>query len=285
MKDEDFHKPVLLKEVIEALNIRKGKKYIDATFGGGGHTKEILKRGGLVLGIDQDSETISKLKTKNEKVKTYIKNKKLILKKGNFRNLKKIAEENSFDKVAGILFDLGLSSWQIEKSGKGFSYLRDEPLDMRIDSSQKITAAEIINHSTREELYEIFTKFGEEINSRAIVNAIFRAHPIKTTRELVEVIGGKNTNQLARVFQALRIIVNDELDNLKITLSQAIDLLEKNGRLVIISFHSLEDRIVKFSLRTKNLKIITKKLIRPSREEIIKNTRARSARMRVAERI
>ena len=276
MKDEDFHKPVLLKEVIQALNIKKGKKHIDATFGGGGHTKEILKRGGFVLGIDRDQETIKKTK---------LVNKKLILRRGNFRNLKKIAEENGFSKVAGILFDLGLSSWQIEKSGKGFSYLREEPLDMRVNSSQKIDAAEIINHLSREELYEIFTKFGEEIDSRAIIHLIFRARPIETTRELVEAIGGKNTSQLARVFQALRIVVNDELDNLKIALSQAIELLEKDGRLVVISFHSLEDRIVKFKLKSQKLKIITKKPVRSLRKEVIKNIRARGARMRITERI
>ena len=284
MKEEDFHKPVLLKEAIKALNIRKGKKYIDATLGGGGHTKEILKRGGIVLGIDWDAETISKLKTKNEKVKTYIKNKRLILRKGNFRDIKKIAQKHGFDKSAGILFDLGLSIWQIEKSKRGFSYLRDEPLDMRMDLSQKLTAVEIINNLTREELNEIFTRFGEEINSRAIANALVSARPIKTTKEIVEVIG-KDAGQLARVFQALRIVVNDEIENLKAALPQAIGLLEKKGRLAVISFHSLEDRIVKFGLRAKNLKIITQKPIRPSREEIMTNIRARSARMRAAERI
>ena len=182
------------------------------------------------------------------------------------------------------MFDLGLSSWQIEKSGRGFSYLRDEPLDMRMDPNQKLTAVDIINTSSKEELDEIFTRFGEEINSGAIANAIVSARPIKTTRELAELIG-KDVGKLARTFQALRIIVNDELDNFKIALLQAIELLEKEGRLVIISFHSLEDRIVKFALKDSNLKIVTKRPIRSSREEIKANVRARSARMRAAERI
>jgi len=275
MEDGSLHKPVLLKEVIKVLNIRKGKKYIDATFGGGGHTKEILERGGVVLGIDWDPETIEKQITKN---------KELILEKGNFKNLRQIAKRRGFEKVAGILFDLRLSSWQIEKSGRGFSYLRDEPLDMRMDPNQKLTAVDIINTSSKEELDEIFTRFGEEINSGAIANAIVSARPIKTTRELAELIG-KDVGKLARTFQALRIIVNDELDNLKTALLQAIELLEKEGRLVIISFHSLEDRIVKFALKDSNLKIVTKRPIRSSREEIKANVRARSARMRAAERI
>ena len=277
MEGSGFHKPVLLKEAIKALNVKKGKKYIDTTLGGGGHTKEILKKGGTVLGIDWDAEAIA---SANLRLKT----EHLILVQGNFRDIKKIAEQHGFDKVAGILFDLGLSSWQIEQSKRGFSYLRDELLDMRMDSSQKITAAQIINASSKEELYEIFTRFGEEINSRAIVKALVSARPIKTTGELVKVVG-KDIGRLARVFQALRIVVNNELDNLKISLHQAIELLEKKGHLVIISFHSLEDRIVKFALKNESLKIITKRPIRPSKEEIMINVRARSARMRAAERI
>ena len=277
MKEDGFHKPVLLKEAIEGLNVRKGKRYIDATVGMGGHAEEVIKKGGVVLGIDCDPEAIAFLDSQ-------IKTKKLILVQGNFKNLKRIAQEHGFDKVAGILFDLGLSSWQIEGSGRGFSYLKDEPLDMRMDPGLEVTAAEIVNGSTKEELYEIFTRFGEEVNSWAIANAIVRARPIKTTRELAEVIGD-DISQLARVFQALRIVVNDEINNLKKALSQTIELLEEGGRLVIISFHSLEDRVVKFGFRDNRLKIITKKPIRPSKEEIRLNPRARSAKLRIAERI
>jgi len=274
---ENFHQPVLLRETISVLNVKKRKKYIDATIGGGGHTKEILKKGGIVLGIDCDLEAIAyanlKLKTEN-----------LILAYGNFRNLKKIAQKNGFNKVSGILFDLGLSNWQIEKSGRGFSYLRNEPLEMRMDFHSKITAADLINNLSKEELNEIFSKFGEEINSWPIANAIVSARPIVTTQELTWVIG-EDKKQLARVFQALRIVVNDELNNLKKALTQAITLLEKKGRLVVISFHSLEDRIVKLTFKNKQLKPIVKKPIRPGKEEIKVNVRARSARLRVAERI
>ena len=281
-REERVHRPVLLKEVISALNVKRGKKYIDATVGSGGHTWEILKRGGRVLGIDCDPEAIRILKTENRKQKT--ENRKLIFVQGNFKDLKKIAKTHRFNKVAGILFDLGLSSWQIEESGRGFSYLRNEPLDMRMDPALKVTAAEIVNSLTKEELYEIFAQFGEEVNSWAIANAIVRARPLKTTKELAGVVGN-DASRLARVFQALRIVVNNVIENLKKALPQAIELLEKGGRLVIISFHSLEDRLVKFGFKNKNLKIITKKPIKPSKEEIIVNPRARSAKLRIAERI
>lgn len=300
------HKPVLLKEAIDALSIKERGKYIDATVGVGGHTREILKRGGRVLAIDQDPVAIRILKAriKKEEIKRRRaqneQGEKLILVKGNFRNLKKIAQKTGFLKVAGILFDLGLSSWQIEKSGRGFSYLKDEPLDMRMDPDLNLTAADLINNLTKEALYEVLTKFGEEVHSRAIANAIVGARPIKTTGQLVEVIRevvaeGRRKSQavsleklnpcLSRVFQALRIAVNKEISNLNRALPQAIELLEKKGRLVVISFHSLEDRVVKFGFKGENLRVITKAPIRPSREEIRINPRARSAKLRLAERI
>lgn len=274
--EESFHKPVLLKEAIDNLNIAPDKRYIDATVGGAGHTREILRRGGVVLGIDCDPETITYVKSRLE-------SKYLTLVQGNFKDLKKIAERHGFDSVAGILFDLGLSSWQIEKAGRGFSYLKDEPLDMRMDTSLKVIAADLVNKLRKEELDEIFTKFGEEINSRAIARAIFSARPVKTTGTLADLVG-KDKRRRARIFQALRIAVNREITNLKLAVPQAIGLLKKRGRLVVISFHSLEDRVVKFGLRNKNLKILTRKPIRPSNEEIEKNPRARSAKMRVAEK-
>lgn len=272
-----FHEPVLLKETTELLNVRKGKRYIDATVGMGGHTAEILKRGGVVLSIDCDPEAIACCKLR-------FRTQDLILVRGNFKNLKKIAQKHGFQKAAGVFFDLGLSSWQIEKSGKGFSYLRDESLDMRMDPNLRLKAADFVNSLKKEELYEIFSKFGEEVNSRTITDALVSARPIKTTKQLTEVIG-KDVGQLARVFQALRIAVNNEVDNLRKGVSQAIELLEKRGRLVVISFHSLEDRIVKFGLRDERLKVITKRPIRASREEVVVNPRSRSARLRVAERI
>lgn len=295
-----MHKPVLLKEAIEGLKIREGKKYIDATVGGGGHTWEVVKRGGLLLGIDRDPEAIERLKLKFKKEKQQLKSKKLILAQGNFANLKEIAGKHDFRRVGGVLFDLGMSSWQIEKSGRGFSYLRDELLDMRLNpQEQKITAADILNQATKEELYEIFSKYAEEERALPVASALVRARPIETTVQLssvIERVGGKMGTK-ARIFQALRIAVNNELENLKKALPQAVNLLEPGGRLAVISFHSLEDRIVKLTIRNYPptprlrrrgeiaiLRNLTKKPIRPKFEEIQENPRARSAKLRIVEK-
>lgn len=243
---------------------------------------------GKVLGIERDREVLEKLKEMSLP--------NIILVQGNFGDLKKIARENDFFPVQGILFDLGMSSWQIEKSGRGFSFRKDEPLDMRYDSSG-LTAEEIVNQWTKEDLEKIFREYGEERYGRLIARAICqvrRIKPIKRTGQLVEVIGqavpGKYKRQrlhfATRVFQALRIAVNDELNNFKKSLPQALEILEKNGRLAIISFHSLEDRIVKIFFRQQakegNLKILFKKPVRPGPEEIESNPRSRSAKLRLA---
>lgn len=292
------HKPILLKEAIEGLKIREGKKYIDATVGGGGHAWKIIKRGGVILGIDRDPIVISNLKAQSSKLQLKTQNLKLTC--GNFGRLEEIAKKNSFSKVSGVLFDLGLSSWQIEKSGRGFSYLRDEPLDMRLSpQEQTITAADILNQAMKEELYEIFSKYAEEERALPIVSALVRARPIETTDQLSSVIErvGGNIRTKARIFQALRIAVNNELENLKMALPQAVNLLEPGGRLAVISFHSLEDRIVKLTIRNYPptprlrrtgeiaiLRNLTKKPIRPKLEEIKENPRARSAKLRIAEK-
>lgn len=297
-----YHSPVLLPEVLDSLKVAFGKKYIDATLGGAGYSREIVKHGGRVLGIDQDADAIDYVRAQEI-------GSDLIPVRGNFRNLKKIAHLNNFEGVAGVLFDLGMSTYQLERSGRGFSFVRDEPLDMRMDKRNKLKAADIINSYTAEGLYEIFTKFSEELNSRTIADALVRARslrgPILRTVDLVEVIDGvckkifkgindsfyreKRNSTLARVFQALRIVVNDEIESLNSGLKDAVDLLLGGGRLVVLSYHSLEDRIIKLKFKEFKsrglLKIITKKPITPSWDEIAVNPKARSAKMRIAQKL
>lgn len=291
-----FHVPVLLTEVIENLNIQSGKKYIDATIGGGGHGFEILEKGGILLGVDQDQDAIRNLE---RSVKLKAQSLKLILVLGNFRDIKKIAKENGFEKVAGILFDLGVSSYQIEGSGRGFSFLRDEPLDMRMGSARDegVTAADIVNTLSAQELQDIFEKYGEEHNAKKIADAIVEKRhneKMETSRELATVIEQViprrgYVHPATRVFQALRIVVNDEIGSLKKGLAEGFDLLEPGGRMAVISFHSLEDRVVKQAFREAEAKgdahVVTKKPMVATLEEIIRNPRARSAKLRVVERI
>ena len=283
-----FHVSVLLKEIIEGLRIEEGKKYIDATLGGGGHSFEILKQGGIVLGIDVDQDAIDhvKLKVKSEKLKVM---------KGNFRDIDKIAHLNNFEKVSGIIFDLGVSSHQLGKGERGFSFQKEGPLDMRMDHELGVRAMDLLKILTKGELYEIFTKFGEENRAWAVSSRIVSSRkmkPIETTKDLVDVIGGSRPGGIhaaTKVFQALRIAVNDELGSLEEALPKAIRLLEKNGRLAVISFHSLEDRIVKRSFisfgNMKLGKIITKKPIVASQDEVEKNRKSRSAKLRIFEKL
>ena len=288
-----MHIPVLQKEVIKYLQVKPNENFIDCTFGQGGHTTAFLERNkpnGKVLGIEIDPELFGTVKQRD----------RLILVNDSYLNLKKIVEKSCLKPVNGILFDLGFSSWHIEESGKGFSFQKDEPLIMRYDSGQGLTAKEIINKWPEKEIENILREYGEERFSRRIAKEIIKARktrPIKTTFQLKEII--KNAvprnyergriSPATRTFQALRIKVNDELENLKKVLPQALKILEPEGRLVIISFHSLEDRIVKNFLREESkkaqIKILTKKPIRPTEEEIKNNPRSRSARLRAAVRI
>ncbi|RJQ26254.1 16S rRNA (cytosine(1402)-N(4))-methyltransferase RsmH [Candidatus Parcubacteria bacterium] len=285
------HKPVLLKKIIENLDVRKEGKYIDATIGGGGYAEAILEKGGRVLGIDADQDAIEFVKNKFQ-----IKN-QLILVQDNFANIKKIAEEQGFVNADGIVFDLGLSSYQIEQSGRGFSFLRDEPLDMRMDKRKEIKAADIINQFSREELYDLFTKMGEERFSLPIANNIIRARrikPIETSLEFARIVeeviprSGK-IHPATKVFQALRIIVNDELKSLEKGIVDGIDILKQKGRMIVVSFHSLEDRKVKEEFRKYEYKglgnALNKKPITADENELYENPRARSAKMRVFEKI
>lgn len=286
-----MHISVLLKESIEGLNLKMGDKVIDCTFGDGGHTREILRKvgaEGCVLAIDTDKENIVRGKNRFGAVGN------LILVNENFVHLKKIAVENSFDQVQAVLLDLGWSSTQFTESGRGFSFLKDEPLDMRLGQAGK-TAAEILNYYKEEDLGRIFREYGEERQWKKMAKAIVdfrKRETIKTSGQLaglVEIVlGGKKSkiHPATKIFQALRIAVNDELRVLRETLPQVLEVLAPGGRLAIISFHSLEDRIVKRFLQTQagKIKIINKKPITPSAEELKSNPRSRSAKLRLAEK-
>ena len=283
-----MHIPVLKKEVLEMLDPKPNENFIDCTIDGGGHSAAILERNGpngKVLGIDRDEEQIKNLKLK-------IKNweKRIIPICGNFTDLKKIVQEQKFGKVNGILFDLGMSSWHLDKSGRGFTFLKDEPLDMRynvkIPNSQfpipnELTAEKIVNEYPENDIEKILREYGEERFSKKIAKNIIENRPIKTTLELVKIIKGARVYSFSRIFQALRIAVNQELDSLEKGLKQAEEVLAPNGRLAVISFHSLEDRIVKKFFKNSNLKILTKKPIIPSKQEIKENLRSRSSKLRV----
>lgn len=313
----EYHTPVLKDEVIEFLKPHKGDKVIDCTFGFGGHSQELLKKiskKGKLIGIDQSLPTIKIVKEKfSEKFNGY----DWDLFYGNFRNLTKILNRNNFDeKVDIILFDLGISSYQIDKAKLGISFLEDEYLDMRMSKSDsELTAARIVNKWSEEQLIRIFSEYGEERFSRRIARAIVANRKkkfIKTSKQLVDIVleavpkkfWPKKKHPATKIFQALRIAANDELEAIKEALPQALSYLKPKGRLGIITFHSLEDKIVKNFFRQesrdcicdkltptcicnhkKTLKIITKKSIKPSDEEISQNPRSRSAQLRVAEKI
>jgi 16S rRNA (cytosine1402-N4)-methyltransferase len=288
------HIPVLLEETIEALAVRPGGRYIDCTLGAGGHAAAILERsspGGQLLGIDVDPEAITVARARLE---AYSRSTLLI--NENFANLKAICIKYGFSPVHGILFDLGLSSLQLN-SNRGFSFQHDSPLDMRLSSGQQVTASDIVNTFSERELAELIKTFGEEGYSRKIAHWIVRERPIKTTLQLAgtieQAMGGRRgrIHPATRTFQALRIAVNRELEYLESALKQAVDLLGFSGRLVVISYHSLEDRIVKRFMHQEArgekacLRLVNKKVITPSRAEVQFNPRSRSAKLRAVERI
>lgn len=275
-----MHNPVLLHEAIEALNIKKDGLYIDATVGEAGHLLEIAKLGGKVLGIDADSTQVKQLTINNQQLT----NVKLIV--GNFAEIESLAKNFGFFPVDGILFDLGLSMNQIQNSGRGFSYKNlDEPLDMRLNTTLETTASKVVNDLTQAELYEIFAKYGEEIHSLEISKAIVRNRsakkPIEKVGNLVNIINetlqAKDNKALARIFQALRIAVNNELEHLKKALTGSLNILKQDGRMIVISFHSLEDRIVKQFILKNNLKQLNKKIIKSKSGQNFE----RSAKLRI----
>jgi len=279
-----MHIPVLIKETIEFLDPSRQKTYVDCTLGFGGHTSELLQKGAKVIGIDCDGQA---LKSVREKLGN---NPNLTVIHDNFANIKYILKEP----VDGILFDFGVSSYQIDNAERGFSIKSEGPLDMRMDLSQGKTAAEVINSYEKEELEKIFFEYGEERFSRRIVAAILKERktkPISTTGELSKIVSEaiptwKKRESVTRIFQALRIEVNSELENIKAALGDAISLLKPGGRLVAISFHSLEDRIVKrfFKEQKENgiLEVLTKKPVMAGEDEAKANPRSRSAKLRAA---
>lgn len=280
-----MHLPVLPAEVLQYLDPKPNENFIDCTIGEGNHTMAILERNGpegKVLGIEADEEVIGNLKLKIENWK-----KRIILVCENFGNLKEIVKQTEFGQVDGILFDLGMSSWHLEESGRGFSFKKSEPLDMRYSLRNELWAEKILNCWLEVELEKILREYGEEKKARQIAKKIVAGRarkPIKTTDQLREIIN-KAGAAPRKTFQALRIAVNDELNNLKKALPQAWEILKPAGRLVVISFHSLEDRSVKNFFRSQSLidlKVLTKKPVRPTLEEIKVNPRSRSAKLRAA---
>ena len=301
MINKNYHTPVLLKESVDGLNIIEDGVYVDVTFGGGGHSKEILSRlgqKGRLIAFDQDKD--SKMNLINDN--------RLLLINENFMYLKKFLKLNNILKVDGILADFGISSHQIDKPDRGFSYRFNSDLDMRMDNNNPLSASHILNKYSSEDLNKIFKEYGELNNSSKITRAIITSRNkknIKTTFELNDIItpfiSKRNSNKiLSRIYQAIRIEVNNELGVIKSLLEQSLELLKIGGRICLISYHSLEDRIVKrfvkkgkfegeiekdiygnFSLPYKSIG----KLIVPSQTEINRNIRARSAKLRIAERV
>jgi 16S rRNA (cytosine1402-N4)-methyltransferase len=289
------HTPVLLEEAIEALKVQPGGRYIDGTIGPGGHAAAILERsapGGQLLGIDADPQAIKMARSRLEAYGDSV-----LLVNQNFANLRSICLKYGFFPVHGILFDLGLSSVQLDRNNRGFSFRHDSLLDMRLNPRQEITADTIINSSSENQLAQLIKAYGEERHSQQIARYIVRQRPINTSLQLAQTIeqavGGRRgrIHPATRTFQALRIAVNQELENLKSALEQAVDLLGFGGRLVVISYHSLEDRIVKQFMHQRasgddaTLSLINKKVITPSLAEVHYNPRSRSAKLRAAERI
>ena len=290
-----MHIPVLQKEVLEILDPKANENFIDCTVGGAGHAKGILEKNkpnGKVLGIDNDNQQIEN----SEKYLSDFKERALLV-NDSYANLKEIIDKNNFHPVSGILLDLGMSSWHLENSKRGFSFLKDEPLDMRYDDKSYLTAQEIVNSQSRQEIENILKEYGEERFAEKIAKIIIEARKrtiIKTSGQLAEIIKKAvplkyqrgRIHCATKTFQALRIAVNDELNNLKKVLSQAVEIAESKGRIAIISFHSLEDRLVKNFFREEAKKgaiqILTKKPIIASFEEIKLNPRSRSAKLRAA---
>lgn len=296
------HIPVMLQKSVEALLTDSSGIYVDATLGGGGHAREILSRldqDGYLYGIDQDDEAIAAAKNRvgnDPRFKTI---------KGNFGYLSTILPPSIRGEIAGILLDLGVSTHQIKEAERGFSFQQDGPLDMRMGNLTGVSAYQIVNEYEYEKLRDIIFHYGEERNSREIARAIIQSRPVKTTGELRKVIAGITperflTKTLARVFQAVRIEVNRELDMLKQVLQQSLEVLKPGGRIVAISYHSLEDRLLKRFFKAGNfegkiekdfygnpvspIRPVTKQVITPSEKEVSENAAARSAKLRIAEK-
>ncbi len=308
------HIPVLLKEVVEQFNVSSGTKFLDATVGGGGHSEAILaaNKGASVLGIDLDQTSLDKLR---EQLVQKGLGQRIILVQGNYKDIDKIIEDSGFGSVNGIILDLGFSSMQVDDNSRGFSFQTDGPLDMRYDLSSELTAEKVVSSYSPKDLEQVISDYSEDRFARRIAASIIRARkekPLKTTSDLAEAVRRaiplpirfRSADSVRRVFQAIRIEVNRELDNLKEFLPKALAALSPGGRLAIISFHSLEDRIVKefFNQEAKDcvcppqfptcvcdkastVRVLTRKPIVADSEEQDRNPRSKSAKLRVAEKI
>jgi 16S rRNA (cytosine1402-N4)-methyltransferase len=305
-----YHTPVLLQEVLTYLLTTKSGFYIDGTLGGGGHAEAVLERlepAGKVIGIDLDDDALAE----SGKRLAHFGGRAIIVKE-NFRNIKNVLSQHGVNSVQGILLDLGVSSFQIDVTEKGFSFRSDAPLDMRMDRYQKLDACQVVNQYDEQSLADILWKYGEERYSRRIAKEMiqYRNHrPIESTGQLAAIIeqtvGGRFLNKtLARVFQAVRIEVNNEIENLRHAIGECVDVLSSGGRLVILSYHSLEDRLVKEAFRTASAKMIasghkmvpdtpvqpvldvlTRKPVTASEKEMAANPRSRSVKLRAAEKV
>lgn len=297
-----YHVPVLFDEVMSALNVEKGKLYLDCTLGGGGHTRGILERGGNVVGIDRDDDAIAHCKATLPREITYI--------KGKYEDAKRLLESVGITKVDGAVMDLGVSSHQLDDASRGFSYMHDGALDMRMDKGQEFSARDVVNGYSQAEIEDILRRYGEESFSRRIAENIVKARkakPIETTHELSDIIVSsvphrKGAHPAKKTFQAIRIEVNGELKNLYDAIVNVFSLVERGGRLCVISFHSLEDRIVKAAYKefttdcvcpkyipvcVCNHRAIGKSIsrIKPGQEELNNNPRSASATLRVIEKL
>lgn len=278
-----MHQPVMLNEVMEGLALRPGDRAIDATVGGGGHSRAILQAigpTGTFLGLDRDSETLSSVR---QSLTNYPRAHFI---HATFDLIDTVAGERGMTEVEAILFDLGFSSLQLDEASRGFSFQQDGPLDMRLDRHSSMTAADLINRSSERNLADIFQRYGDLYDARRLAKRIVEARrqsPIRTTGQLVAILGLSNPGVKAKLFQAVRIAVNDEVGQLERAIPAALSLLASGGRLAIITFHSLEDRIVKVAIRDNHLlSSFTKKPILPSQAEIDRNPRSRSAKLRLA---
>ncbi|MCD4812407.1 16S rRNA (cytosine(1402)-N(4))-methyltransferase RsmH [bacterium] len=279
------HKTVMLQEAVQWLAPKGDGWWADCTVGGGGHTEALLAATaphGRVLGLDQDEAALDRAQ---ERLASY--GSRLVLVRNNFRNLVAVAGEMKITGFSGVLMDLGVSSFQIDTATRGFSFLQPGPLDMRMDQRHGVTAADIVNHADEKELADIFYRLGEERRSRQLAHLVVKNRPLQSTDELAALArravgrSGK-IHPATRAFQALRIAVNEELDSLREVLAAASQTMCLGGRMVVISFHSLEDRIVKETFRLSGWERLTKHVIRPSEAETAGNSRARSARLRAA---
>jgi 16S rRNA (cytosine1402-N4)-methyltransferase len=305
------HIPVLLDETVTGLNLGPGSRAIDGTLGGGGHTALLLERtapDGRVLGLDADPEAVQRVK---DRLAVAVTAGRLLVVQANFGALAAVAHAHGFEHVDGIVLDLGVSSFQLESPARGFSLMAEGPLDMRFDPTQAISAAEIVNTWQERDLADLIYRYGEDRQSRRIARYLVAHRPVHTTQQLAQLVeravGGRRGERIhpaTRTFQALRIVVNQELAQLETALAQSLDLLRRGGRIAVISFHSLEDRIVKQWMqaeardfiydrahpfggeaRTPTLRVVTPKPITPSLAEVERNARSRSAKLRIAERL